>query len=326
MSSSTASSSAAPGGAAPRLRTSPSAAVAYDFRRPIQLSRELQRVLQVSLDDFARRATTVFTSSLRRICQVTLVDIDQRSYAEYVDAIEGSSYLTLFGLDPVPGRGLLEVPLGSVMRCVDHMLGGPGDDEQPLRPLTEIEGEVIGGLVGRLIDEMYACLGPIVAIESEITGVEYNPQLAQVAAGSDVMVVAALELRIEDHLQRMTVCLPFVGLHPHLTTAAAPESLSPGERRLHARASAMLTRSLDDVPVEISVRFRSLRMTPDVLGELTVGSLLTLSHPSSAPLDVTVHDQAFAQATAGTHGTRLAALVVASSSSDPANPSSQELS
>ncbi len=326
MSPSTASSSTLPGGAAARLRTSPSAPVAYDFRRPIQLSRELQRVLQVSLDDFARRATTVFTSALRRICQVTLVDIDQRSYAEYVDAIEGSSYLTLFGLDPVPGRGLFEVPLSAVMRCVDHMLGGPGDGDQPLRPLTEIEGEVISGMMARLISEMCACLAPIVAIEAEITGIEYNPQLAQVAAGSDVMVVAALELRIEDHVQQMTVCLPFVGLHPYLATAAAPESLSAGERNLHARASAMLTRSLDDVPVEVSVQFRSLRLTPDVLGDLEIGSVLPLGHPSSAPLDVTVDDQAFAHATAGTHGTRLAALVVASSSSDPSDQSPQETS
>ena len=59
--------------------------VPYDFRKPIQLSREHQRILQLGFDGFVRQATTVFTSALRSVCSVTMRTIDQRSYAEYVD-------------------------------------------------------------------------------------------------------------------------------------------------------------------------------------------------------------------------------------------------
>ena len=58
--------------------------VAYDFRRPIQLSREHARILQIGLDGFARQATTVFTSTLRTVCSVTLSSIDQQTYSDYV--------------------------------------------------------------------------------------------------------------------------------------------------------------------------------------------------------------------------------------------------
>ena len=86
----------------------------YDFRRPIQLSREHQRVLFVAFEGFARQATTIFTSTLRTICQVTLQSIDQRTYAEYVDSLDSMTYLTHFSAEPMPGVGIMEMPLSLI--------------------------------------------------------------------------------------------------------------------------------------------------------------------------------------------------------------------
>lgn len=198
----------------PRRRPRTADPTPYDFRRPIQLSREHQRTLQLGFDGFARQATTVFTSSLRTVCTVTLLGIEQRTYAEYVDSLGPSTYMTLFSADPMPGTGVLEIPLFATMSCLDHMLGGPGSDEQPDRPLTEIEDGVITGLVERLLGEMRYSLDGIVALEPTITGIEYSPQFAQVASAADVMVVVALELRIGERAHRVSICLPFTGLLP----------------------------------------------------------------------------------------------------------------
>ena len=176
-------------------------------------------MLHNCFDGFARQVTNVFTSVLRRICQVTLTTIDQRSYSEYVETLGSSGYLTLFTTDPMPGRGMLALPLGAVMSCVDHMLGGPGHADQPQRPLTEIEEGVIGGLVARLLHEMRYSLEPIVAIEPEHAGVEYSPQFVQMAGAADVMVVIALELRIDERAYPLSICLPFTGLHPQIGRA-----------------------------------------------------------------------------------------------------------
>ena len=73
----------------------------------------------------------MFTSSLRTICQVNLVSIDQRTYSEYVDSLDSETYLTLFLADPMPGLGVLELPLLATMLCLDHMLGGPGPPPAP---------------------------------------------------------------------------------------------------------------------------------------------------------------------------------------------------
>jgi len=294
----------------PRRRPRTADPTPYDFRRPIQLSREHQRTLQLGFDGFARQATTVFTSSLRTVCTVTLLGIEQRTYAEYVDSLGPSTYMTLFSADPMPGTGVLEIPLFATMSCLDHMLGGPGSDEQPDRPLTEIEDGVISGLVERLLGEMRYSLDGIVALEPTITGIEYSPQFAQVASAADVMVVVALELRIGERAHRVSICLPFTGLLPHLTNATGSGAVSDRERAQRAQSALLLQEQFQRVPVAVSVRFRPIALDPGTLSALEPGSVVRLTHPASAPLDVTVAGNTFAHATPGTRGQRLAALIV----------------
>lgn len=285
--------------------------VPYDFRRPIQLSREHSRTLQLGLDGFARQATTVFTSSLRTVCSVSLASVEQRSYAEYIESLGSATYMTIFSADPMPGSGILELPLAATMMCVDHMLGGPGGAAQPQRPLSEIESVVIRGLTERLLGEMRYSLEGVVGLEPRIVGVEYSPQFAQAAAASDVMVVVTFDLRVDDVDHRLTFCLPFSGLHPFLVAASAPVPVSERERAHRAEAAALLQQQFRDVPVEVRVQLRGTRLSPDQISGLAVGDVIRLSHPAAAPLDVAVDDVVFAHATAGIHGKRLAAQVVA---------------
>lgn len=294
-----------------RRRTRTSDPVLYDFRRPIQLSREHQRTLQLGFDSFARQATTVFTSALRTICQVTLTGIEQRTYNEYVESLGAHTYLTLFSAEPMPGSGMLQMPVSAIMSCVDHMLGGPGSDDQPdQRQLTEIESGVVHGLLERLLAEMRYSLAAVIPLEPAIIGTEYSPQFAQVAGTNDVMVVTAFELRINERDHQMTVCLPFTGLLPHLHEAANPGPVSERERLQRAHAAELLAEQITHVPVDVAVRFRPTRLAPGVLSGLKPGDVLRLSHPAAAPLDVSVDGGTFAHAKPGAKGKRLAAQIV----------------
>ena len=285
--------------------------VPYDFKRPIQLSREHSRTLQIGLDGFARQATTVFTSALRTVCQVTLRSIDQRSYAEYVQSLGASTYMTVFSADPMPGSGILEMPLGATMLCIDHMLGGPGAAKQPARPLTEIESAVIRSFTERLLGEMRYSLEEIVALVPAVTAIEYSPQFAQAAGAADVMVVATFDLKVSEADHQLTFCLPFSGLLPHLVNASAPAPSSERERAHRATAAALLQQQFREVPIDVQIALRPTRVAPDEISGLEVGSVLRLSHPAAAPLDVTVDDMVLAYATPGVHGQRLAAQIVA---------------
>ena len=299
-----------PGARARRRARSGVQPTAYDFRRPIQLSREHTRLLQVTFDGFARQMATVFTSALRTVCTAHLESVAQHTYAEHVDSLEPMTYAVKLSIEPLPGVALLELPLPVVMSAIDQMLGGPGTDKQPQRPLTDIESSIVQGVVARLLGELAYSVANVVEVTPVQLGIEYNPQLAQAAAATDPVVVATFDLAIKERHHRVTFCLPFAGLHPRLAQAAAPAPVSEHERRQRSRSAALIDQRFQDVPVEAVVRFRPTRLGPDALGNLAVGDVVRLSHRATEPLDVVVGDATFAQATAGSHGARLAALVV----------------
>lgn len=299
-----------------RART-PLEPTVYDFRRPIQLSREHSRFLQLTLSGFARQASTVFTSALRTVSSVQLLSISQDSYAEYVDSLSAPTYLVKMTIDPLPGTAVLELPLPAVMASIDHMLGGSGSGQQPVRPLTDIESSVVSGIVERLLSELQYSLTALVEVTPALVGIEYSPQFVQAAGPADVVIVCRFELRIGERVHTLTLCVPFGSLQPHLARASAPAPVSERERLQRERAADAVDRRFQDVPLSAAIRFRTTRVSPDVLGDLAVGDVLRLSHPSSAPLEVGVGEETFAHATPGTRGARLAALIVGTPQETP---------
>jgi flagellar motor switch protein FliM len=292
-------------------RRRPGVVTPYDFRRPVKLSRENARSLQLAFETFARQASIVMTSALRSVCQIDLVEIEQRTYTEYVESLPETTYMTVFSMQPVQQPAVLEMPLPVVMGCVDRLLGGPGPADQPMRPMTDLESTVVAGLYDRLVAEVRYALSTLVAIEPQIVGVEYSPQLAQLANASDAIVVARFVLRRGEVEHPLTLAMSFNGLLPYLNATGGAAVVTERERTQRAEASARLAAEFQEVPVEVAVRFRGTVADPVELSGLQVGDVVRLKHPAEAPLDVTAADVVFAHATAGTQGARLAARVVA---------------
>ena len=294
-----------------RRRSGQTAVSVYDFRRPINLSREKARLLQICFETFARQAAIVLTSELRSVCQVELDSVDQVSYAEYVETLDELTYMSVISVDPIQEPAVLETPLVVVMKCIDKLLGGPGTDNQPERPLTDLESAVVEKLYERLVAELRYSFTTLVALDPQITTVEYSPQLAQISGASDAIVVARLRLEMGEREYPLSVAMSFPGLLPFLNLAESSEAVNERDRARRQEASARLAAGLQEIPVDVSVQFRSTPADPLELVGLGVGDVVRLKHPAQAPLDVTAADVVFAHATPGTQGRLLAALVVA---------------
>ena len=275
----------------------------------MKLSRENTRSLQIIFETYARQASTVMTSALRTLSTFTLMSVEQLTYNEYIETLDDPSYITVLTLEPIRQPAVLHVPLAAAMTCVDHLLGGPGSPDQPMRPLSELEVVVVGGLFERLVAEVRYAFASLVEVTPVITGVEYSPQLAQVAAASDAMVIARFVLTQQENEHEVTLCLSFNGLLP-LLNASASGAESEREVQQRQEAAVRLAAGFQEVPVEVGVRFRGIAADPLELVTLSVGDLVRLRHPAEAPLDVTAADVVFAHATPGSHGDRLACLIV----------------
>ncbi|NUR07126.1 MAG: flagellar motor switch protein FliM [Nocardioidaceae bacterium] len=284
----------------------------YDFRRPVTLSRENSRLLQITFEAFARQAASVVTTALRSVCHCDLVSMDQVSYSEYAESLGESAFMAVVSAEPLKQPAVLATPLAMTMTCIDTLLGGPGVGPYPERPLTDLESAVIAPLYERMVAELRPTMASLVDLDPRITAVEYSPQLAQVASASEMMVVARYALRMGETQHPLSLCLSLSNLMPFVQAAASADDMSDADRQARVVATGHLTSALQDVPVDVAVRYRTTMASPLELAGLGVGDVVRLKHPTQAPLDVVAADVVFAHATAGSQGRSLAALVVAS--------------
>jgi flagellar motor switch protein FliM len=280
----------------------------YDFRRPVRLAREHAHVLRVAMQTFARQATTVLTTSLRAVCAVSSASLEEMSYDEYLTSLPDKSVCAVLSMAPLPGKALLNIDLAMYLTMLDLQLGGPGSEEQPDRPLTDIEQALVRQQLIRLLRELSYAMEPITHLAPELMALEGNAQFVQAAAATDPVVVAVLDLTVGTRSGEIRICFPFPMLEPALE--AITRSGQDGERTRQRLEAAQLTSArLSDVAVDVSVRFEPIRLVSQRIASLAVGDVLSLNHRTTAPLTVVSANTVFARATPGASGRKLAVLI-----------------
>jgi flagellar motor switch protein FliM len=282
----------------------------YDFRRPIKLSREHVRTLQIAFETYARSCGTLLTTRLRVVSSVTLASIEQLTYDEYVAGLANPTVIATVTIDPLPGMVLMELASSAAMTAIDHMLGGPGGP-QPERPLTEVEMPLLRGLLERMLGELRYGFETLVDISPKLREIEYNAQFLRAHQPGDAVVIASFDMKIGTEECVASICLPFTTILPVLEKQETVE-LSSAERLVRDAAHRNLTAGLSAAPIEVAVRFQPIRMRTDDIVDLRPGDVVPLGHPTSLPLEVTVNETVFAHAVPGNQCARLACLVVPS--------------
>jgi flagellar motor switch protein FliM len=283
---------------------------AYDFRRPIKLSREHIRTLQIAFETYARSCGTLLTTRLRVVSSVSLVSIEQLNYDEYVASLNNPTVIAVVSIEPLPGTVLVELASSAAMTAIDHMLGGPGG-AQPERPLTEVEMPLLRGLLERMLGELRYGFETLVDISPKLKEIEYNAQFLRAHQPGDAVVIASFEMKIGTEECVASICLPFNSILPVLEKTETIE-LTSAERMVRDTALRNLTAGLSAAPIDVAVRFQPIRMRTDDIVDLRPGDVVPLGHPTSVPLEVTVNETVFAHAVPGNQGARLACLVVPS--------------
>jgi flagellar motor switch protein FliM len=286
-------------------------AVPYDFRRPNKFTREHVRALEIASETFARQFTTVLSMSLRSLSSVSLVSVGQLTYDEYVRAIPNPSYLAVLNLSPLQGTSLFHIPLPIVMGIVDRLLGGAAEGAMPNRAITDIESALMKDLMTRALHELsYGFETLIAGLQPELVLQESNPQFAQIASVTDMVVVPEFEIRVGGQEAMATLCIPFASLQPVLdeltgkSLAKGPQPTDPGAVR------TALGARLDTAPAPVTVRFKEVTLSSNEIVDLRPGDVLPLHHPVDEPLTVSVAGVERFTAVPGRRGKRLACVVV----------------
>jgi flagellar motor switch protein FliM len=281
----------------------------FDFRRPNQFAREKVRGLEVSHEVFARRFSSGLGNALRAFVQLDPVSIDQVSYDDYIRSMPNPNLVTVMTLAPLPGAAVVELNVQLALLLVDRLLGGRGLNVAELRRPTDLETFLLRDLMQHAADAVGETLEPFLDGPPELSGVEYNPQLVQVAAPSDMVLLLTYRLTVSQGPQAeglLTLCYPMSTLAPLMDRLTGSPWDSPVPAEGPPPGIPPLLEHLLDAEVELTVRVGPTTVPAREIVCLRVGDVLSLDHLLSAAMPAHVAGVDLLEGDLGRRGRRLA--------------------
>lgn len=290
------------------LITRPANISRYDFRRPNKLNREHVRALEIVGETFTRGLTTVLGTSLRAAVSTHLGDVGQVTYDEYVRELPSPTMLVVLEMPPLKGSAMFHLPRSLTMAIIERLLGGRGGSgsETPSRAPSEIEVRLLSRLLERAFDRLGKAFEALVPVRPVLTRIETNPQFAQLATPTEMIVVIDFEVSIDGETSSISLGIPFAMLAPVLDRAT---ETSVADADLAASLESAIEARLGLAPLDVRVRFDQVNLTSRRIASLRPGDVIPLGQPLDEPMTVEVAGLPRFQATAGTKGKRVACLV-----------------
>lgn len=263
------------------------AVIAYNFRRPDRVSKEQIRSLHFLHDRFARNVSTSLSAYLRTVTEVNVTSVEQLTYSEFLISLPDPTVFYAISLTPIEGLGVLELNPSVAFSMIDRMLGGSGKGMAPTRGLTEIEHNVIDDLVKLLLEHLAETWRNIVDVRFRVNGRDTRPQMLQVVAPNEVVVLIGFDIKIGDARGMLNFCLPATAIETVGDSFAHTFYRSHREPTVDDRQQ--FWRTLGHLPVDVSATVETTMSARDVL-DLAPGDVITLGHRLSDPWQVRVCD------------------------------------
>jgi len=259
--------------------------ITYNFRRPDRVSKEQMRSLHFLHDRFARNVSTSLSAYLRAVTDVMIVSVEQFTYAEFLMSLPDPTAFYALSMQPFDGHGALEMNPNIAFSLIDRMLGGSGQGMTTNRALTEIEQNVIDGVVKLLLENLSEGWSPITKVNFRISGRETRPQMLQVAAPTEVVILLVFDLRVGEERGMVNLCIPASVIE------SAGTNFAQGWQRTHREANPVDRKRLLDnlmrMPLPVTARLDTKIAAGELL-EVRPGDVISLGRTIREPVDVQV--------------------------------------
>ncbi|MBN2212241.1 MAG: flagellar motor switch protein FliM [Sedimentisphaerales bacterium] len=187
----------------------------YDFKRPERVSKDQMRALEGLHERFARNFGAALSGYLRTIIEVKVRSTEQLTYAEFTYSLPVPTSFSLLSVTPLEGQICLEISPLIIYPVIDRMLGGSNAELYiPQRPLTHIEQRLANRILERALSNLAEAWSNIAEVEFEVVQSESNPQLVQVVAPNEVVVVIGFEIKMGNRSGSMSLCFPYTVIEP----------------------------------------------------------------------------------------------------------------
>jgi flagellar motor switch protein FliM len=260
---------------------------AWDIRQAGQIGREQLRAINQLHENFARNLTTAVGGYLRIVFDVSLVSAEHLTYREFLDRVPEKTYLASIDLAPVDATAVLQLDLAIAFPVIDVMLGGEGKSSEITRDVTEIEEQVLEGIIRIMCRELQASWQAI-ALEFKFGARQLKLQNQRLMPPEEKNLCLSFEIKMADTRGTLNLAIPAVVSNALLRKISADFSYQRPRSPVEARRQIQKKLLNCFFPVELAMP--DLQVPLRRLTELAAGDVIPFSRNASSPALMMVED------------------------------------
>ncbi len=251
----------------------------YDFKRPNRVSKEQLRAFRGVHDKMARSLASQISSIMRSIVEIQLHSVDQMTYGEFLMSLPNPTSFNVFSIKPLEGNGVIEINPSIAFPMLDRLLGGKGEPFDASREFSDIELSLFETILRVMMSTLKEAWGQVMEVYPTIESKESSPNVVQIVAQNEIVVMVVMEIIIGHSSGMMNICYPVIALEPILPKLASRD-LMLNETNSKKSRNAELQVLLGGAKVDVEANLGGAELTMKDVLDLKVGDILRLSTPA----------------------------------------------
>jgi flagellar motor switch protein FliM len=188
----------------------------YNLASQEKIVRGRMPTMEVVNERFARNIRVGLFNFIRKSPEVAIGGIKVQKYSAFLREIVVPTNFNIVSINPLRGNGLIVCDPTLVFAIIDSLFGGIGKFHARIegRDFSGTEQRVIRRLVEVICTEYKKAWNGIYPLELEYQRSEMQPQFANIANPSEIVVSTSFTLEIGDTSGTVYFCIPYATLEP----------------------------------------------------------------------------------------------------------------
>ena len=188
----------------------------YNLANQERIVRGRMPTMEVINERFARNIRVGLFNFIRKSPEVSIGGIKVQKFSAFLREIVVPTNFNIVSVKPLRGSGLIVCDPNLVFAVIDALFGGAGKFHTRIegRDFSPTELRVILRLVETIITEYKKAWHGIYPLELDYSRSEMQPQFANIATPSEIVVSTAFTLEIGETSGAVHFCIPYSTLEP----------------------------------------------------------------------------------------------------------------
>jgi flagellar motor switch protein FliM len=248
----------------------------YDLASQERIVRGRMPTMEIINERFARNIRIGLFNFIRRSPEISIGGIKVQKYSAFLREIVVPSNFNIVSVRPLRGSGLIVCDPTLVFAVIDTLFGGAGKYHTRIegRDFSPTEQRIIARLVEVITAEYQKAWQGIYPLELDYQRSEMQPQFANIATPSEIVVATSFTLEIGDTSGTIHFCIPYATLEPIrdvLYSTIQGDAAEPDRRWVN-----LMKQQIQAASVELVAELATAPATVEQLLSLKTGDFIEL--------------------------------------------------